>query len=263
MAEQLKLALTEALDLSKALRPVNQALGGVIKALENAETAPFPEISRKVSALERAADRDPVRKAVPSLDGAVSEARERLGAISRERGDVLNRREHLDRLARDRGWAASHKERYDALGPFRLDHTEGSTAVRLGRLPLGKLKAPSAAEIVRFLEQARTKLETEATRNWDQFIESAYRRQQELSMSEPVRWKQLVQASIPDFNERRRKALIVLYRLAMLIFARAPGGWSFTCVPPTLGEQREAVEVPDFDHPGETVRVVRGRLLKP
>lgn len=260
--QQLKLALDEALELTKALKPAAKAIDGAIKALESPDGAPLGDISKKIGALERATDRESLKRALPALAGAVAEAREALGQIGRTRRDVVLRREGLAAVAKDRGLPFKHGDRCDWLGPFRLDHSEHVTTVKLGRVSLGRLKDPSAREAFRFVEQIRGRLEQEALAGWDEFANAALQRQEVLSPTEPVRWKELVEHAVPDSKERRRRAPSITYRLALLIFGGAPGGWAFTCVPPTLAEQKEAIEVPDLRHPGESVRVVRGRLRR-
>lgn len=261
--EQLKLALGEALELTKALKPAAKAIDGAIKALESPDGAPLGDISRRIGALERATDREALRRALPALEGAVAEAREALGEIGRARRDVVLRREGLAGLAKDRAIPFKHGDRSDWMGPFRLDHTEHLTTVKLGRVSLGRLNDPSPQQALRFVEQVRARLEKEAPKGWDEFAGAAYRRQEAMSSTEPVRWKDLLEYAMPDPKERKRSAAVVVYRLALLIFGGAPGGWGFTCVPPTLAEQKEATEVPDVLHPGESVRVVRGRLRRP
>lgn len=156
--EQLKLALGEALELTKALKPACRAMDGVIKALESPEGAPLGDISRRISALERASDRETLRRAVPTLDGALAEARQTLGELGRIRRDVLQRREGLANLAKERGIPFKHGDRCDWLGPFRLDHTEQVTTVKLGRVNLGRLKTPSPLETLRFIEEVQVDL---------------------------------------------------------------------------------------------------------
>jgi hypothetical protein len=261
--EQLKLALDQALELTRVLKPTCRAMDGVVRLLESPEAASLADISKKVGALERATDREALKKAVPALGGALAEARQRLDDIGGIRRDVLRRREGLAALAQERGIPHKHGDHCDWLGPFRFDHTEHVAAAKLGRVKLARLRTPSSLEVVRCAEELRRKLEEQAASGWDEFIHAAYRRQEELSSSEPVPWRALVEYALPDVKVRRRKAAVIVYRLALLIFGGAPGGWAFTCVPPTLAEQREAVEVPDLRHPGESVRVVRGRLKKP
>lgn len=260
--EQLKLALDEANDLIKSLRPASRAIAVVVKALELADESPLRELSKKIGALERVAEKQPLRRAVPSLEGAVAEAKQTFDDISRQRSDTLRRREGIAALAAARGLSFRHMDRSDWLGPIQLDHSATTTVLKLGRVTLARMKTPSPTEVVARAEKVKAQLERDARKDFEPFAEAAYRRQQELSGSEPVRWKELVEHVMPDQKERRRRAALLLYRLALLVFGEAPGGWVFKRVPPPLSEQREAIEVPDPRHPGESERIVRGRLRR-
>jgi hypothetical protein len=262
-AEQLKLALSEALELTKALRPACKAIDGVLKALETSDKEPLGQLTKKVAALERTAEQEGLKRSVVALGTALVETKRALAGIERDRRDVLKRRQAIALLAAERGFRFKHGDRSDWLGPFRVDHTEQTAVIKLARFAVARLRSPSGLEAVLAAEASRSKLEKEARRGWDEFVAAAYRRQETLSPSEPVAWAALVDAAIPDPKVRRRNAPVITYRLALLVFGGAPDGWAFTCVPPTLAEQRNAVEVPDPQHPGESVRVSRGRLRRP
>jgi hypothetical protein len=260
MAEQLKLALEGVTQLTRVLPKVSRAITGAMRSLSAQATLPLAKVAKSVKALEAAAATEAVRRAVPHLETAIAEARDHLKEIDAERRDVQKRRDELARVAQEAGVPWRYTTRSDFVGPLRLDHSEQAVTVRLGPTPVGRIPAPSGRTTLAYALDVERKLKAAALAGWAEFLKAALARQKELSPSEPVRWKALVEAAAPDPRQRNRAAGVFGYRLALLVAATAPDGSRFTCTPPTLAEQRDATEVPDLHHVGELVRVVRGRL---
>ena len=259
MAEQLKLAL-EALALhAKALPGTRRVAANALSTL-SAEDVPLSKVTKAVGALEKAPDS--VRRAVPELNDAIQAARARLAQLQADTRDVVKRRDQLARAATAKNIGHRFTDAADFIGPFRIEHSEAGVIVRFGKAPVARLKSPTGSGVVTFAIQLEEKLRRAALEGWDNFVLAAEQRQRELSSSEPVPWSLLVESAIPDAKARRRLAVILSYRLALLVSSAAPGGWRFTISYPTLSEQRRAIEVPDLRHPGEPIRVARGRLSR-
>jgi hypothetical protein len=257
LAEQLKLALDGITALTKALQGTRRLVANALSSLSTEDT-PLPKVARAVGDLEKAPDN--VRRAIPELDQAVGAARERLGQLQSHRRDVVRRRDQLAAAAREKGIPYRFTDAADYLGPFRLEHSETAMVIRLGKLAIGRISTPSGREALGSMLLAEAKLQRGALEGWDNFVGALQRKQDELGGSEPVQWRRLLEAAVPDSKMRRRLAAVLLYRLALLVSPGAPGNWRFSLTPPTLAEQRTAIEVPDLRHPGEPIRVARGRL---
>lgn len=257
MAEQLKLALEGITALTKALQGTRRVVANALSSLSS-EGTPLPKLAKAVNDLANAPET--VRRAIPELNQAVDSARERLVRLQADRRDVLKRRDQLASAARDKGIPHRFTDAADYIGPFRLEHSDAVMVLRLGKVAIARVKTPSGRESLASVLQSEARLRHAALDGWDPFMTALQRKQNELSGSEPVQWRLLVEAAVPEPKARRRLAPVLLYRLALLVSSDAPGGWRFSLTPPTLSEQRTAIEVPDLRHPGEPIRVSRGRL---
>jgi hypothetical protein len=263
VAQQLKLVFDQTTELTKALRTTASAIRAAVTSLSEAETAPLAEIQKRVTALERAATPAPVRTALPSLESAVSNARSRVNEIEARRRDVIARREAVAKAASEQQRPFRHSDRWDWLGPFRLDHTETETTVRLGKTAVARLKTPTALEVLDGVHKAETQIKAEALKGFADFASALYQEQQRETAAEPVLIRELFARVVSDAKARAKQEPVFVYRLSLLLSGAAPGGWLLRCLPPTLAEQRQAIEVPDVLRPGESTRVSRGRLEPP
>jgi len=244
-----------------SLRPLRRLLSETQRCLANADQLPLPFLQKAVDRLERACTED-ARRAVPDLVEVVSDTRAELGRVSQAREDVDRRRQDLAREAKHRGWPASHTASADHIGPFEVHHSNQVARIRMGSLPIAAVQRPGAAQLISLLESTKATLHRQALEGWGAFVHSLDVAQREISASEPVPWKELIERAFPDKKARQAKQKVNFYRLAMLISGVAPEGWAVATASPVLAEQRSAFDVPRLDQPGQIVRVNRVRLVR-
>ncbi len=256
-------AIRQANHAMKTLAAIRKALGDLRKLPCGDADASIDILERKVGALEKALRQGSLETTIPQAGGALEQIRSRLDELKKQRSDARRRREEFARLARERGWSLVQTASGDYTGPFKLEHTEKACTLRFGRFLLKRLSYPSPIHLADAIVESTQQLEAEARRGWSEFIARAAEAQEKLSPVEPVPWKELVQAAIPDAKQSSRLKRSLCYRLAMLMSSRGLEGWGIAIAPPNLAEQREAWTVPRLDRPNESVRVFRVRLLSP
>ena len=240
----LRKGLVQVRDLYAAQEPI-------VAATENA--------LNKMNAME---NKEALASVVPMAYREEAEYRERLEHLKRQRSDVTKRREEMVRLARQNGMEVLCTGTADFTGPFKIEHQEDQSTVFFGKSRLERIPYPAAIHLVKALEKWRKSLEEKARKGWEEFIVKAVNAQEEISSSEAVPWRRVLNSVIPNEKSQKRLGVVLRYRLSMLISGRGPGGWRVVIVPPPLAEQRQAWSVPRMDRPNELVRVARLRLVR-
>ena len=220
------------------------------------------EMAKRMKTLDRFSDTDPIAELVPFAIKEKESYRAQLEEIKKHRSDVHRRREDFVRLARDGGWDVVSTGTADLVGGYKVVHNERQSSIVFGKYNLRKISYPSGRNIFDALKNISKKLEADALKGWNEFIQQIVTTQEQLSVSEPVPWRKLLNSVIPNEAQQRRLGRILCYRLALLVSGKAPDGWRAVIVPPALSEQRTAWAVPRLDKPNDVVRVNRLRLKK-
>jgi hypothetical protein len=250
--------INESIRLLRSLQKILRELGKLLSVPDPS----IEEIEKKQAKLEAFPRLESLAGLGPLVLNEREGYRTRIDEIKTQRSNVRARREDFVRLARDAGWDVQSTGTADFVGPFKIHHDERTSNVYFAKYRVKRISHPSGGNVFDALTKMSKKMEVDALKGWNEFMDRAIAMQDRISATEPVPWGELLTAIACDKAQQKRLGRIFNYRLALLVSGRAPGGWKAVVVPPALAEQRFAWKVPRLDRPNDVIRVHRVRLKK-